>query len=323
MTNRKREKQEALRAEQNRRIRAIEATHLCFNHRLKDAPALRAIARASSQRQEEQQRTAGLLKAALTELYNEWRENIDSPGDHTNLIEQVEAALAIFTLSDNKAEVNRHRQLRPEYQTNPVDVGLGQFTKERFVELERAIVEAGFAEVCTALHSGPLGRFESSGVCFIDADTFSRKAEKFWLNRRTFTRLCRRFGVNIYDSVIRPIDCCDVCVGKPDNVCLSCKRCDHQCRCNEEPVSVFPYSAGTKVRVTEVVDDYGDRRNIGRFGIITAGDDLPARLSSCANPVYVVTFVDDDNHLDRFWIDVENNLAMNQSVHYHIELERI
>ncbi len=221
-----------------------------------------------------------------------------------------------------QAEVNRHRQLRPEYQTPPVDVGLGRFTKERFVELERAVITAGFAEVCTALHSGPLGRFESSGVCFIDADTVGR-VERFWLNRRTFMRLCRRFDVNVYDQIIRPVDCCDVCVGKPDNICLSCKRCDHQCQCNKESVSVSPYPVGTKVRVIEVIDDYGDRRNIGRFGVITAEDDLPTRLLNRANPVYVVTFVDNNSYLDRFWIDVENDLAINQSAHYHNELERI
>jgi len=83
------------------------------------------------------------------------------------------------------------------------------------------------------------------------------------------------------------------------------------------------FRVGTCVKVVNVdpTDNTADCRNIGRVGVI--GSVILDAVETGCGTLYAVRFVDNVRHEERHWMDVESNLPVDQSAHYHSELEAI
>jgi len=83
---------------------------------------------------------------------------------------------------------------------------------------------------------------------------------------------------------------------------------------------IFPI--GTSVRVIKVHDEFADKRNLNRCGIIVENDQL-VELDSESDILYIIEFTDGIIRRPQHWVDLEAGLPDNQSAHYHSELENL
>jgi len=87
-------------------------------------------------------------------------------------------------------------------------------------------------------------------------------------------------------------------------------------------MSLKAHTIGTPVRVTKIITDDGDTRNLSRSGVIADIIlDESAHSVGNTNILYAVEFTDGVSNEPQHWIDAEAGLPLNQSSHYHSELE--
>ena len=79
------------------------------------------------------------------------------------------------------------------------------------------------------------------------------------------------------------------------------------------------FDAGTPVKVTNTADEFGDPRNVGRFGVVVS---VITDFDEGQEALYEIEFTDGKKQ-DPHWMDIEAGLTNGNSVHFHGELERM
>jgi len=83
-----------------------------------------------------------------------------------------------------------------------------------------------------------------------------------------------------FDKVNVPVDYCDTCVGKPDDICSDCAKCSHQCECEKQShliLGTLSYTRFTYLHITPV--DYGLCAWCRRFWRRSTGFQCSPRLT--------------------------------------------